>query len=610
MRRQNSSLVADFISEKGIDNISRTFFAYVPLENMVCYAVAESYDSDTDINSAKLAVESVLVAFERKPSFRNIRKYIQYAHDQIQSNSVKNQLEVAITVVVSDYTRIKYASCGNIKFYLLSDNAFYLKSNTETYYQFAAQEYGLDKAPLAENKNLLQYLGKKTRPKPKVSKKIELLEESTMLFTTCKIWEQVEDVEILDAYEESKPDEFLGKIQELYLLSQFKNPAIRSYSLASVFAEKTFKEDTAAKKKRRRLIFAAIAIAVILAIIGTIILSSIRASDRRAMAEIERLDSEGIRYSNYANYPLAYEQYQKATELTAKLRKNLQYRQGKRTLTNKIAERWHLFDSIISGDNYVLDGEYRNAKEAYSGAQNAYFDVYRDADTHTGLLVSEILADKMAMIDKYIAASDLINTGEMAEADGQYLRALERYREAESFAKDIGDLDLRKDLMAQVFEVERKMGEQAEVNVVRNIRELMINAENNLNFPLALQYCDFIISIYNDLNINDSQSKDDKKRIEDRMKLDADAKSVLETARAAVAAKNYSDALISYQQVMEMYNKMEPGVGPEQNRILAIEMADLQELIKQQETPPQEPEPPPITQEPPPATQEPPPVDD
>ena len=102
MRNLNSKLVMDFISEQGYDPIEKTYVAYTPLENYVCMAVAESYDNETEENSAQLAVEAVLTAFEKKPSLKRLREYIRYANEQILLHSTRCQLKVSITVLVSD----------------------------------------------------------------------------------------------------------------------------------------------------------------------------------------------------------------------------------------------------------------------------------------------------------------------------------------------------------------------------------------------------------------------------------------------------------------------------------------------------------------------------
>ena len=591
MRKVNSTIKVDFNSEKGGDNADKTYFAYIPLENMVCYAAAESYDGDNDINSAKLAVESVLTAFERNPSFKNLKQYIRYAHDQIVANSVKDKLEAAITVVVSDYTRIRYASCGNIKLFLISDNAYYLKGETQTYYQHAADEYGLDKAPISENKNLSQYLGKKNGVRPYISPKIDLYEESTILFATCSFWERVDEVELLDAYEESDPDTLLGNLQELYLLTQLKDPAIKHYTLASLYVEKTFKEDTANKKKRRRLIIIAVSIVIILAIILLIVVSIMRSGDRRAMAEIERLDNEGIRYSNYGYYIKALEQYEKANELTGKLKNNLQYVKAKRTLTDTIAERWHLFNSIMVGDGYMERDDYSNALKAYQDAQAAYHEVYERADTHSGLMVSDILTEKIKHAKKYITVGDLTELGEAYELSELYQEAIARFREAEDIVKTMGDLTLRKELMTLIFEAERKLHNSIQDRLIYSIRVLMIREEDNLNFELAMKYCEVILDLHKELDIIDSQILDDQTRIKEKSQLNQQADEYIEKAKtataAAAAARNpgdraeeYEKAVDAYSAVLGIYGEMGISTGHEQVIRIANEMNRIDKIIQ------------------------------
>lgn len=455
MRRMNSAVQTRFISEKGSDKTGKTYFAYVPLEQMACYAVAESYDSDTDINSAKLAVESVLVAFERNPSFRALNRYIQYAHDQIVLHSVKNKLEVAVTVVVTDYTRIRYACCGNIKFFVLSENSFYVQSETQTYYQHASKQYGADKVSPSENKNLLQYLGKKGRPKPYISKKILLPEACTMLFATCNLWEKVDNIEFLDAYESAKPDEFIANVQELYLSTQFKDP-IKSYTLASMFVEKTFKEDTAKIKKRRFWIVFALSVILLLAIILTVVVLFMRANDRRAMAEIAEIDRIGIRYSQSGNYMRAFDQYTLAGENANNLNmRNWQFIGEKKELLDSVQLRLYVFECIQDGDASMGSGKYELAKTSYESAFSA-------ARTVPELMLTDMLSDKLEMMRQYQYIENLILTGEMYDNVEMYNNALVSYMQADEIAKTLNDFNMRNELLGRIFNVRKKTQDKVE----------------------------------------------------------------------------------------------------------------------------------------------------
>jgi len=572
MRRLNSSIKVDFLTDKGADSINRTYFAHIPLEDMVCYVVAESYDDDYNINSAKIAVDAVLVAFERKPSFRNLKHYIRYANDQVRANSVKNKLEVAITVVVSDYTRIRYASCGNIKFFLLSDNAFALKSSTQTYHNFMTNEYGKDKAQPRDSKNLLQYLGKNSHINPYVSGKKELPEESTMLFVSGNVWERVDDIEILDAYQTYKPDELLGNFEDLFLHSQIIMPPVRSYAVVTAFVEKTYKEDTIKKKKRRRRIIIFSIIAVIIAIILTIIILSFRASDRRTLNEIDRLSEAGARYSVLGNFTMAHEQLGQANTLVLGLRNNWQFRREKRELTDEVLDRWNLLDRIVRGDRYLEEGNLINA-------QRLFQEAYNMAWAHHDLMIAQPLNQRRWRVEMLISADDLVQVAEMYEIEGMFREALALLLEAEDIARDLLDLPLRREMMGRVFEINRIINNLVEVDFIQHIQALMLRAEDDLNFVLALQYSEFIINVYDDLGIASSQALADRARIIRNIELDVVAEDYNRRAIQAIAGERFADAVNYYEMALLVYAEMGISVGNLRYRNVINEILRLENLM-------------------------------
>jgi len=580
MRRLNSSIKVDFSIEKGMDSVCRTYFAYVPLEDMVCYAVAESYDDDYDINSAKIAVDSVLVAFERKPSFKKIKHYIKYAHEQVRVNSSKNKLEAAITVVVSDYTRMRYASCGNIRVYLLSDNAFILKSDTQTYYQFSANEYGVNKAQPSEYKNLLQYLGSDKSPKPYVSKKVKLPDKSSILFATGSFWARVEDIEVLDAYEDSKPEEFLGNLEDLLLHNtQLKKLPVRSYALTLLYADKTFKEDTLKIKRRRRRIIIFSIIATVIAIILLIIFLSIRARDRRQLNEIDRLNNAGVRYANLENFLMSYEQFNQANELVMRLRNNWLFRREKRYLTDQVLDRWNLLNRIVRGDSSLADGNLMDAHWLYDEAYNMVW-------AHEDLMIAVPLAYRRWQVKMLISADHLVQVSEMYEIEGMYQEALSLLIEAEDIARELADLPLRRDMMARVFEINRIINSSVEVDFIRHVQTLMARAEDNLNFPLALQYSEFVINVYDDLGITNQQALADNARILNNIELDVIAAGYRRNAAEAEFGLRYADAINNYEIMLVIYGEMGISVSHARYRSAVDEILRLEGIMAEMATPP------------------------
>jgi len=458
MRRLNSLFESDYISEKGLEAKERTYFAYVPLSNYVCYAVAEGYDDSVDIRSERLAVESVLSIFQREPSMRasKIKKYINYANDQLKAHSTRNKLEASIFVVVSDYTRIRHAGCGSVKLFMVSDNQLAYESKTQTRYQDIVDGYineddrGLD---VGEANNLTQYLGKDKKLEIAVSKKIALYENSSLVMMTCNAWNKLlaygstginnispdkRGVEIIDAYEEARTNsEFLLNLEEM-LLNVQQVQIVRSYTIISVAIKKTFKEDTAKIKKRRKILIIVGIILLVLIIIFVVVILIIRHNDRVALDEIIELDREGIRYSCFGNYIKASERYSSADELAKKLNTgNFQYTKEKRELIRKVRDRAALFSAIVEADNMI-------DLSSYSTARNLYIYIRNEADEHVELELVTVSRGKLRTINYYIEAANLTSLGEMYELSGLYAQALLNYNKALKLIELTDDYDERK----------------------------------------------------------------------------------------------------------------------------------------------------------------------
>ncbi|MCL2815615.1 MAG: hypothetical protein FWD23_13525, partial [Oscillospiraceae bacterium] len=534
MRRLNSRFESDYISEKGLDARERTYFAYVPLSNYVCYAVAEGYDDSVDIKSEQLAVESVLSIFQREPSIRasKIKKYINYANDQLKAHSTSNKLEASIFVVVSDYTRIRHAGCGSIKLFIVSDNQLTYESKTQTRYQDIIDGYINEadrKLDISEANNLIQYLGKDKRLEVAVSKKIALHEHSSLVMMTCNAWNKLlaygnagmndispgkRGVEITDAYEDAKTNsEFLLNIEEMLLnVQQFQT--VRSYTIVSIAIAKTFKEDTAKIKKRRKILIIVGIILLVLIIIILVVTLLIRHSDRVALDEIIALDREGVRYSCFGNYIKASERYSAADELAKKLNTgNFQYIKEKRELIRKVRDRAALFSAIEEADNMIALGSYSNAKTLYIYIRN-------EADEHIELELVTVSRDTLRKINYFLEAANLTSLGEMYELSGLYAQALLNYNKALKFIELTEDFEKRKNLQLKIVDAERKLVEKekaqidiitseaekrsrelydAQMEIINSLTVTAIAARNAGDTDKAIEYYNQIAGIYIDL---------------------------------------------------------------------------------------------------------------
>lgn len=458
MRNLNSKLVMDFISEQGYDSIEKTYVAYTPLENYVCIAVAESYDNETEENSAQLAVEAVLTAFEKKPSLKRLREYIRYANEQILLHSTRSQLKVSLTVLVSDYTRMRYAYCGNTRIYILYENLLTHVSKTQTKYQQLLDQDQEDSPDPQEIHNLTEYLGREKSVRPFVSKVTALTEGSTVLFATSNLWGRLSEIEILDAYEYTKTGrEFLEILQELLLsLQEEHDQRMGSFTAAFLYIEKTFKEDVQKKKKKKRLIWLLLLVSAALAVIVTVAILCIRAADRKKIAEIEKHDARGVRYLAYGNYDKAYTEYEQAVELSDKLNmNNWQYTEKKQELSETVSDREAVLTLFQEAEAAFAGGEYEQARKLYA-------QVEKEADYQGFDQISGYAQKKAAEIAVRMQILQYISLGDMYQSIEDQEEALLQYNQALNELVKLVDLDLQGDVQAKIFAVRQKQKEESQ----------------------------------------------------------------------------------------------------------------------------------------------------
>ncbi len=471
MRNLNSKLVMNFLSEQGFDPIEKTYAAYTPLENYLCAAVAESYDNEMEENSAQIAVEAVLTAFEKKPSLKRLSEYIRYANEQVMLHSTRCQLKVSITVLVSDYTRMRYAVCGNTRIFVLYENLILHTSKTQTKYQQIldssqtnhadelnekGNEESAQTADRTQIHNLTEYLGKDRKVRPLISKITELTEGSSILFATGNLWGRLSEIEILDAYEYTKTGkEFLDILQELLLSYQEEDDQrIGSFTAALLYIEKKFQEDVQKKKRKKRLMFLlAAAVLVLMLLLWTVILC-IRAFDRSKMREIEKHSKKGTRYLDYENYDKALEEYEKALELTEGLSlRNWQYISQKEELIETVSGQEALLALLQEAQTAFSSGGYEKAEKLYAQIQ-------KEAAWQGFALLSSDAEKKTAEILARREILQQISLGDMYDASEDYEEALAQYQKALESLSAYTDLETQGDVQAKIYGIRQKQKEE------------------------------------------------------------------------------------------------------------------------------------------------------
>lgn len=541
MRRLNSKLKTKFISEKGKDSIDKTYVAYTPLDQFMCIAVAESYDNDTDINSAKLAVETVLTAFEKNPSIKKIKEYIKCANQQILLHSTKNKLKVSITVIVSDYTRMRYGVCGNTKIHVLYENMFSLISNTQTKYEQLIEEQEDGRSDNSQIHNLTQYLGMRTQVKPFISKKIELKENSTILISTSNLWGIVSDVELLDGYENTKSnDEFLYNAQELLLSSQTIE-GIGSYTAAAIFIEKTYKEDTIKIKKRKKLLIILAIILLCIFIIGTISICVMRSSDRNKLTKIGELEQKAIQYITYENYIRSLEKYEEASKLTDDLSlNNWQYIEKKKEVIERVNNQLTLLSTISDGDMYIKEKNYTEAKKSY-------IQVIEQAKYNGETSIYDFGKEQLEEINKQLEINQYIALGDMHESTNDHKNALIEYKKAIKVLKQTSNVELRGEVQLKIYDITQKQMEAKEAKA--QIKEKL------------------------------KQKKENKKIIQIQV--------ILSGANKALGENKIDIAEDKYEEILSIYNQIESASEDTEKiykEIVVLEQAIAEAKVKEKET--------------------------
>lgn len=453
MRRLNSRLQTNFISEKGSDSVHKTYVAYTPLDRYLCIAVSESYDNDVDINSAKLAVETVLTEFEKKPSMKKIKDYIKSANEQILLHSTKNILKASIMVIVSDYTRMRYGVCGNTKMHVFHENMLSFVSETQTKYEeFQSHQIDLDSDP-SQIHNLTCYLGIGKSVRPYISPKISLIENSTILISTSNIWGLVTDIELLDAYENAeKNEEILNNVEEL-LLSRQGNQEIGSYTAAAIWIERTFKEDTQKIKKRKKLILFAIILLLLIALIASIVILSMRAMDRSKMSKIEAYDQKGTKYITYENYSKSLEQYEKADEISQKLSlNNGQYKKKKSEIKTEITDKLTLLTTILDAIESYEGKDYKSAKGFFT-------EVLQEANYAGEDSICSYAEEMLKEINIQLEVSQLVSLGDVYESTEDHKQALSSYNQALKLLKQTDDVETRGTVQLKIYDIKQILKE-------------------------------------------------------------------------------------------------------------------------------------------------------
>lgn len=424
MRKQNSEFLTAFTSEANQKLKNTDFFGFVELDKFACYVIADGIDDNVDGTSARLAVDSVISAFMEAPSIRKraVRRYLRAANHALLTARSKMKLKASVTVVVTNYVKLRYGQAGNTRFRLYRDGFLRMQSRDNSLSMDMVQEEKLEADKIAqhvERHNLFCYLGQEKGFSPYISKKFKLVNADAAALYTRGIWENVDDGELKDAFAETadEPQSVVDAVEDMLLSRQPKN--LEKYTFAAIFFNKVF-VDPNRKRKIRKILMIAIPIVLVLAVL--IVILSVRYNNKKNnIAEMEQSFYNTIEYIQVDNYLRAKSECQNALDLANKL-KNTE-------IQNDTSNYMKLIESVIAGDTALDSGEYQDAQRNYLNAQirSRYAD-------NLGL---DYIQERLDQTGQYITVYDMIALGDTLVNGLQYEKAEEQYIAAQLLAGNI-----------------------------------------------------------------------------------------------------------------------------------------------------------------------------
>ena len=449
MRKINSKVRTNFISEEGTLLKNKDYFAFVELDDYACYVIADGLDDDREMESAEIAVTSFIKDFTDRPTMNKfiIRKYIRNANTQLikQSNNVR--LKASITVVISNYSKLFYCTVGNSRFYYFKEGLLRTKSKDDSLTEEMAEKglISLDRvSEHIERNNLSSYLGENKLATPYTSKKIKLADGDVFALLTRGIWENCDESEMEDALEGAKnPEDVVDDIEEMILSKQPSK--IENYTLALTFFDKVYINPNR-KKTIKTVILAAIPI--IIAIVAIVVLLNIKMNTKKeSIAAMNNSKVYAQGYIDDNNVVKANEEYAKAYDIAQKYKLDSD--------TDEIGLKLRYTELILDADKKLADKKYDEAIDQYK--------IALDKSSNFDNLCKDYIQNKILLANDCIKTVEFLELGNTDYENRNYVSAELNYKAAKEYALKSFLNDERKeaiDMLKQISDAKAALDQE------------------------------------------------------------------------------------------------------------------------------------------------------
>ncbi|BFH17790.1 MULTISPECIES: serine/threonine protein phosphatase [Paenibacillus] len=445
MRKENSDFKTSFVSEAGSFLHNKDYFAYVELDDMACWVVADGLDADREADSAEMVVKSILGRFTEKPTMSPLRlkRYMQEAHEWLREESRRVRLKASLILVVTDYSKIVWAVAGHARLYHFRGGRLFGRSQDQSLAQAMANAGEISDAAIdhhAERHNLLNYMGRPDSFEPFVSKKAPLSDGDVLLLCTPGLWEEVHRLEMLDALEEAKePEDFTDTLEDVLLSKQ--RGTVNNYTAVAVYVNKAFKEDP--KKKWRQLKKWLIALVILAVAGGGAIYLYAKEAARKAEAAANMIEFQqnADTYMKEGDYAKAVNEYSEARNMAKRLKDRYH-----RDLFDK---KQRLMQLMVDGDGFFKERDFAKALEKYVKAQE-------EAKPYKEFNHKE-LEEKIERTNLYMQIMSWVQEGDMKFETQDFVGARSSYQKARRAAIEEGFVDGEKEIRKKLEDAEEKV---------------------------------------------------------------------------------------------------------------------------------------------------------
>ena len=560
MRKQNSVFKTAFTSEADKNLKNTDSFGYVELDKYACYVIADGIDDQVDGMSAKLAVDTIISAFTEAPSMRKgaLRRYLRSANKALLTADSKMRLKASVTVVVTNYVKMRYGQAGNTRFRLYRDGFLRAQSRDQSLSMDLVKAEKLEPDKLTQHQerhNLYCYLGQDKDFRPFISKKLKLSDSDAAALMTRGVWEHLDDGLLKDAFADAsdEPQETVDAVEDLLLSMQPKD--LGAYTFATIFFNKTY-NDPNRKRKIKRAIMIAIPIILVLVVVA-VILAVYFHNRQKKIDSMEQSFYDTIEYIQADNYVRAKEECQKALDLAEGL--------SDKEIQEDAGNYMKLIESVIAGDDALTGGEYSDAQRNFLNARNRT----RYAD-NLGL---DYIDDRLEQTSQYMSVYELISLGDTLAQGQQYDKAEEQYLTAKALAAQLYFDTGRDDAMAALEQMyadqsEQQAHEKAQETAQAQTAAASVLAEGDAAFSKgdyegARAFYTTALQKYTELEdqaqidaINVKLAAVDSK-LSAQAGLAAEAEGYMRQAESQYADKNYVQAKKYYLLAKDVYAELE-----------------------------------------------------